>query len=75
MKKLATAALFSCAAFLSAAPAEKLLHVDFEDIKATKDVTGNISIRAFGGVKSVPGILSADGRKSLCVKKFLTRRE
>ena len=68
MKKLATAALFSCAAFLSAAPAEKLLHVDFEDIKATKDVTGNISIRAFGGVKSVPGVVGKaalfDGKKA-----------
>ena len=62
------AAALSFAAVLSAGSAEKLFHIDFEDLKAKKDATGSLAVRSYGELKSVPGVVGNaalfDGKKT-----------
>ncbi|MBQ4314418.1 MAG: hypothetical protein IJC21_03150, partial [Lentisphaeria bacterium] len=68
MKRLLPTAVLSLAAVLSAASPEKILHVDFEDIKAKNDATGSVALRSFGNIQSVPGVVGNaalfDGKKT-----------
>ncbi|MBQ7395502.1 MAG: hypothetical protein IJW08_03070 [Lentisphaeria bacterium] len=68
MKRLLSTAVLSLAAVLSAASPEKILHVDFEDIKAKNDATGSVALRSFGNIQSVPGVVGNaalfDGKKT-----------
>ena len=68
MKKFLATTVLSLSAVLSAQNAEKFFHIDFENLKAQKDVTGNLAIRSYGELKSVPGVVGNaalfDGKKS-----------
>lgn len=59
---------FSLAAMLFAGNPEKIFHIDFENIKAEKDVTDSVGIRCYGDLKTVPGVegnaFLFDGKKS-----------
>ena len=67
MKRLLSTAFFSLTAILSAGNAEKIFHVDFENLKAKKDITKTIDIHCFGDLKSIPGVVGKaalfDGKK------------
>lgn len=68
MKKILTAGVLALGVSLAAGTSEKLFHLDFEDINAKKDVTGKTTVRSYGNVKSVPGLIGNaiffDGNKS-----------
>ena len=55
MKKFLAAAILSISAALSAGSQEKMFHLDFEDVNVKTPAVGNVAIRRYGDVKSVPG--------------------
>ena len=68
MKKQLIAAALSFSAILSAGSMEKILHIDFENLKAQKDATGKYAMRSYGDIKSVKGVSGNaglfDGKKT-----------
>ena len=68
MKKQLIAAALSFSAILSAGSMEKILHIDFENLKAQKDATGKYAMRSYGDIKSVKGVSGNaglfDGKKA-----------